>query len=33
MTSFFEIVIPAWVAKWKPRSLKESRTSETAGAP
>ena len=33
ITSFLETVIPAWVAKWKPSSLKASSTRETAEAP
>ena len=33
MMSFFEIVIPAWVAKWKPRSLIASSTAAMVVAP
>ena len=32
-TSFFEIVMPAWVAKWKPSSLNASSTSAIAYGP
>jgi hypothetical protein len=32
-TLFFEIVIPAWVEKWKPSSLNASSAWAIAGAP
>ncbi len=32
-TSFFEIVMPAWEAKWKPSSLNASSTSAVAYGP
>ena len=33
ITSFFETVMPAFVAKWNPRSLNASSTSATAWGP